>query len=381
MSTGLTTEIITDPAVLERERAGWDAVAVSSGRPYCSPGWALPWWSAVRPPDAELRAVAVRDGSRLVGMAPFYVSRDRFGITTWRLLADITSSYVEPVAEQGRRTAVAAAIAGALRDADRDVDVLSFATVPRTGGWPALLREQWPGRPPTLTPVKFSQAPYVDIPAGGYDGWLAGLTGKSRKNVRAAQREFARSGGTFRRATTPDEIAAALDDFVRLHLDRWQERGGSDALTPAVVTMLRDAGRLMDPDRLQVWTADVAGEAIGSAVIVAAGAEMHSWLGGFDERWSRCSPSMVVAVETIRHAADAGFRRLSLGPGASAWKYRLATGDEPLESVDLLPFGRRSPYVRLCRSPYRFYRLAADRTPPVVKQRIRASAGLLRRPA
>jgi CelD/BcsL family acetyltransferase involved in cellulose biosynthesis len=185
----------------------------------------------------------------------------------------------------------------------------------------------------------------------------------------------------LRRATTRDEIDAALDDFVRLHLERWQQRGGSDALTPGVVAMLRGAGRLLDPARLQVWTADVAGKAIGSAVIVAAGGEMHSWLGGFDERWARCSPSLVIAVETIRHAAEAGYRRLSLGPGTSAWKYRLATGDETLESVDLLPIGPRFPYVRLRQSPYRLYRLAADRTPPAVKQRIRASAGLLRRSA
>jgi CelD/BcsL family acetyltransferase involved in cellulose biosynthesis len=380
MSGRLSTEIITDLDTLERQRAGWDALAVAAGRPYCAPGWQLPWWSAVRPPDAELRAIAVHDCSGLVGMAPFYLTRDRFGITTWRVLADVNSSFAEPIAAPGRRAEVAAAIALALRRADRPVDVLSLHAVPQAGGWAGLLRTQWSGRPPALAPVRTKSAPYVDLGADGYDGWLGRLSGKHRKNVRAAQRELARQGGTVRRAGSPDEIDTALDDFVRLHLGRWQDRGGSAALSPAVIAMLHGAGRLLDPARLQVWTADIAGEAVGSAVILAAGAEAHCWLAGFDERWARCSPTLVLTVEAIRYAAETDLGRLSLGPGDSPFKDRLATGVDTLETVDLLPVGLRFPYVRLCQSPYRFYRLASNRTSPAMKQRLRAS-GLLRGPA
>lgn len=381
MSGQPSADVLTDLASVERERAGWDALAAAAGRPYCAPGWMLPWWSVARPAHAELRAVAVRDASGLIGFAPFYLTRDRLGITTWRPLADVSASYAEPLCAPQRRAEVAEAIAGALRRADRPVDVLALTKASADAGWAGLLAERWPGRRPTVAPVRSGQAPYVELTADGYDGWLAGLSGKSRKNVRAAQREFARCGGTFRRADTPGEVARALDDFVRLHLSRWDGRGGSEALPPAMVAMLREAGRQLDPARLQVWTADVGGEAVGSAVIVAAGAEMHSWLSGFDDRFARASPSLVLTVETIRYAATAGYRRLSLGPGTSAYKERLATGSEALESVELVPFGRRFPYVRLCRSPYRFYRLAARSTSPAMKQRLRGWAQPLRRPA
>lgn len=371
MALQLSTEILTDPAALAREWAGWDALAVAAGRPYCAPGWALPWWSAVRPPDAELRAVAVRDSTGLVGMAPFYVTRDRLGISTWRLLADVTSSYVEPVAARGRQAAVAAAVADALRGADLPVDVLSMAAVPQADGWASALRAQWPGWRPSLAPVASTRAPYVDLD-GDDDAWFAARSRNFRQQVRARQRDFAKAGGTFRLATTPDEVGAALDDFVRLHLDRWQERGGSSALSPAVVTMLGDVGRAFDPTRLQLWTADVGGVAVGTALFVAAGNEVHYWLGGFDEEWARCSPSLLLLVQAVRHAARSGYRRLSFGPGTGAYKYRMATGEETLVAVDLLPHGVRFPYVRLCQSPYRFYRLASNRTPQTVKRRLRA---------
>jgi hypothetical protein len=336
----LSAEILTDPAELERVRADWDAVAVAAGRPYCAPGWALPWWSAVRPPGAELRVIAVRDSSALVGMAPFYLTRDRLGITTWRLLADVTSSFAEPVAIPGRRAAVAAAVAAALRNADRNVDVVSFRTVPQADGWAALLREQWPGRPPTLTPVRSTRAPYVDIPDGGYDGWLAALSGKSRKNVRAAQREFVRSGGTLRRATTRDEIDAALDDFVRLHLERWQQRGGSDALTPGVVAMLRGAGRLLDPARLQVWTADVAGKAIGR----------RRRRDALLARRLRRTVGPLLAVAGHRRRDDPARRRGRVPPAVAG------AGDQRLE----VPAGHR-------RRDARVRRPASDRPPLPVR--------------
>jgi CelD/BcsL family acetyltransferase involved in cellulose biosynthesis len=372
MGERLRTEVLTEVAGLARLRAGWDALAVAAGRPYCAPGWALSWWSAARPPEAELRAVAVWDSDVLVGMAPCYVTRDRFGIATWRLLADVTSSFVEPLAAPGRRVEAGAAIARALRDADPDVDVLSMAAVPQAGGWAALLRREWAGWRPALAPVSTTRAPYIDVPDGGYDAWLSGRSTKFRKSLRARHREFARAGGTFRRAVTPDEVAAALDDFVRLHRDRWQDRGGSSALSPAVVDMLHQVARSLDPARLHLWTAEAGGTTVAAALFVAAGDEVHYWLGGFDQGWARYSPSLLVLVEAVRHTARSGYRRLSLGPGTGSYKYRVATGEETLVAVDLVPHGLRFPYVRLCQSPYRIYRLAANRTPPTLKRRLRA---------
>jgi CelD/BcsL family acetyltransferase involved in cellulose biosynthesis len=268
-----------------------------------------------------------------------------------------------------------------MRDADPGVDVLSMSAVPQADGWAALLRRSWAGWRPALAPVSTTRAPYVDLPAGGYDAWLSGRSRNFRQQVRARQRDFARAGGTFRRAETPDEIAAAVDDFVRLHLDRWEQRGGSNALSPEVVAMVHEVTHSLDPARLHLWTAAVDGVAVGTALLVAAGDEVHYWLGGFDEEWARCSPSLLLLVEAVRHAAQSGYRRLSLGPGTGSYKYRMATGEETLVAVDLVPHGVRFPYVRLCQSPYRFYRLAANRTPPAMKQRLRASAALLRGPA
>jgi CelD/BcsL family acetyltransferase involved in cellulose biosynthesis len=374
---GWSTEVISDPNDLERERGAWDALAVSASRPYSAPGWLLPWWSSVRPVGCEFRAVAVRDGADLVGLAPFQLNRERFGITTWRLIGDTTSSYLQPLARRAALEPVAAAIATALSRADRNVDVVSLAAVPSTSPWPELLRERWPGRRPQLCLVEKMRAPYVDIPDGGFDEWLGARSRNFRQQVRRRRREVIRRGGQLRQANSPAEMATALEDFQRLHRKRWDQRGGSHALTPGVVAMLRQAGKLLPPTRLRILTAEVDGVAIGAALFLAAGSEMHYWLGGFDDDWSSCSPSILLLVEAVRYAADAGYRRVSLGPGAQPYKYRLATGEDQLAWIDLVPHARRYPYVRVCQAPYRLYRLASNRTPPRMKQGIRSSVGSL----
>jgi CelD/BcsL family acetyltransferase involved in cellulose biosynthesis len=101
---------------------------------------------------------------------------------------------------------------------------------------------------------------------------------------------------------------------------------------------------------------------------------MHFWVGGFNEAWGALSPSILLLVEAVRHAAENGHHRVSFGPGAQPYKYRLATGEERLDWVDLLPVNRRYPYVRVVQSPLHFYRLAARNTSPRVKRQLRWAA-------
>src|SRR3712207_9034472 len=68
--------------------------------PYCAPGWLLPWWKHVAPEGAVLRIVSVRDGDRLVGIAPFYAVRRRARVCVWALLAGDITSRIEPRSEE-----------------------------------------------------------------------------------------------------------------------------------------------------------------------------------------------------------------------------------------------------------------------------------------
>ncbi|SDF22840.1 Acetyltransferase involved in cellulose biosynthesis, CelD/BcsL family [Blastococcus fimeti] len=373
---GLRARVLADGAALEQEREGWDALAVAAGRPYSAPGWALPWWRSARPPGSELAVVTVHEGSALVGLAPCYVGRTRSGLTTARLVADVDASYSEPLATAARRRDVAAAVASAL--ADRDVDVLSLENVPADSPWPDLLRETWPGRRPHLAAVSTVGAPCVDLPPGGPEAWFEGRSRNFRQQVRRRRREFGRLGGRLEVARTHDDALAGLREFVRLHHGRWANRGGSQALHGSMPLMLQRAVEELGPGRLQVWTATADGDTVAAALFVAAGPEMHYWLGGFDEAWAPLSPSLLLLVAAVLRAPEFGCRRISLGPGVQPYKARMATGEDELVRLDLLPRTRRYPYVLLRQAPYRLRRVVANHTPPETRQRLRQATERLR---
>ena len=371
-------EVLSDLRQLEQTAGAWDALAVETSHPYCAPGWALPWWSLARPPRAKLRAVALRDGLDLVGLAPLYLCRDVVGIVRAHLLADTASSYIEPLVKPELSETMALAIATVLSSAGARADVLSLGPIPRSSPWPALLTRSWPGRQPQLSLVKSMNAPYVDIPIGGFDDWLGSRSANFRQQVGRRRRGFIKRGGSFVRASSADEVRLALEDFVRLHALRWNQRGGSQALTEPIAHMLQAATNRLDPRRLQLWTAHLGDFAIGSALFVTAGSEVHYWLGGFDDTYGHLSPSLLLLVECIRHAGEEGHCKLVLGPGAQPYKYRLATGEDILDWIDIVPHNGRYPYVRLCQSPYDLYRYISTRTPPRLKTWLRSSvAGVL----
>jgi CelD/BcsL family acetyltransferase involved in cellulose biosynthesis len=370
----VTSEIVSGVDRLERIRQSWDALAETTARPYCAPGWALPWWEHVRPAGGELMSVALTAGADLVGFAPFHVTRDRWGNHTWTVLGGDSGSYAEPLSTARHRRDLAEAITAAMTAGDRPADIVSLRGIPHDSPWPRLLRDAWPGARPRTAQVAAMPAPFVDLPSGGYDEWFAGRSSNFRQQVRRRQREFLRRGGTFRMAGSAAEVAAGLEEFERLHTHRWAARGGSRALTAPVSLMLRQVGAVLGPSRLQVWTAELDGRSVGSAVFLAAGDEVHYWLGGFDDTSSELSPSLLLLVEAVRQAAEAGCRRLSLGPGAQPYKSRLATGEDQLVWVDLLPVSPRLPRVLLCQAPYRLHRVAATRISPRGKQRLRSVA-------
>ena len=154
----INTSVIEQRPVLGEATSSWDALTIASSRPYCAPGWMLPWWDHLRPERSTLRSVTVGRDSELIGLAPLCLSTDRWGIVTGHLLGHDTSSYSEPLALRGRERQLAAAVTSVLSGRGERIDVLSFSGIPNDSPWPRLLQETWPGRRPRLALVSTMQA-------------------------------------------------------------------------------------------------------------------------------------------------------------------------------------------------------------------------------
>ncbi|HEV2075616.1 MAG TPA: GNAT family N-acetyltransferase [Thermoleophilaceae bacterium] len=374
----LTGKVLDSPAATAPYRAAWDELAVQVGRPYCAPGWCLAWWGRMAGPRSVLRVVAVLDDGELVGIAPLCAQPPgAAGLGRYQLLAADVSARAEPLARPGRRAEVAEVLAETLCRMRPRLATLSLQAAPLDSTWPALLADGWPGRhAPWVHRSRLVRAPALDLPEEGFEAWIRSKSRNFRQQMRRARRALEAQGATFHVLTDERALVAELPAFARLHRARWRDRGGSQAMRPGAEAALATAAtELSALDRMRLVTVRMRGETISSQLFVTAGGLASYWLGGFDERWSAQHPSMVALVEGVADAIERGDRHLDLGPGPQTYKYRLADGEDLLETVTLVPVSTRYPLTRLAFGPQQAKAAAAEHLPPGPQARLRSVLG------
>ena len=141
---GRSVSVIEDLAQLARLTGEWDELAVRAGRPLAAPGWLLAWWRNMAPAGARLRTVAVHDGDRLVGLAPFFATRVRT-VVIYRPLGSAMAIRGTLLADAGREQEVARAVADALAEASPRPAAIHLDQLDVGSPWPGLLAARWPG--------------------------------------------------------------------------------------------------------------------------------------------------------------------------------------------------------------------------------------------
>jgi len=336
-------ELVEDVERLAALTPEWDALATACELPQASPAWVLAWWRHVAPERALPRSVAVRDGERLVGLAPFYVETGG-GRVDYRLPGIEIAARLAPLALPGREWEVAEAVAGALAGADPRPDALRFEGTPLDAHWLTALRDGWPGplRPPLRIP-QVEGNPMLALEAASFEEWLAGRSSNFRQQMRRLQRRFEQAGGVSRLATR-DSLAADAAALTRLHTMRWDGRGHSNLVDlgerfSAFVTDLGE--RLLDEDRFALRVLELDGEPICAQLFVAAGGTVLFVNGGWDERHAAMKPSLLCLLDAVEQAYAQGLRRVDLGVGVQSYKLRFADGSAPLGwGVLMAPHGR-----------------------------------------
>ncbi|MGH2754721.1 MAG: GNAT family N-acetyltransferase, partial [Actinomycetota bacterium] len=216
-------------------------------------------------------------------------------------------------------------------------------------------------------------APVLQLRATSFDDWFAGKSSNFRQQMRRGRRKLEEEGAVFRMSRDVDELARDLQAFAELHHSRWDERGGSRALSPAVEVMLLEAGRTMlSSGGFRLWSLEIAGRIVSSHLFLAAGGEVAYWLGGFDEQWAAQKPSMQVLLEAVRHAWASGDERVDLGGGGQDYKYRFTDQREMLEWSTIVPPGLRYQATRVSLSTVRVRRKLVSKLGPRAQARLRA---------
>jgi CelD/BcsL family acetyltransferase involved in cellulose biosynthesis len=314
-----------------------------------SPTWAATWWEVFGGVDGRsLRLGLVRDGGRLVGLAPF-VARTHWygGALPFRRIElvgtgepredEICSEYVGVLAAGGEEHAVAEAVATALaRGQFGAFDEVCLPAMNAGTPMPEALAGALRQRGLDVTIVAEADAA-IAVLQPTWDAWLATLPGRRRYVVTRSLRDFDRwAGGTARVevVTTEADLERAREALVELHEARWSrsERAhGAFRSARFREFHARVMPRLLKEGALDLSVLSAHGRPVGVLYAIRwAGRVAYYQSGRRVDLPDGVRPGIVLHAHAIRRAIDAGCREYDLLGGSSQFKRTLAQGSRTL---------------------------------------------------
>jgi CelD/BcsL family acetyltransferase involved in cellulose biosynthesis len=304
----------------------WDELfrADPAATPFSSPGWARVWWPHWAG-AAEPWIVTVREGDRLVGLAPLVAARRG----PFRVLAELgrpPSNYWCVLADPAVRPAVDSAVSAEIRARAGDWHALLIGGLPPGSGFEQALRDAGL-RVRVRRPTPY---PGIELP-GSFDDYLATISRKRRKDLRRHLRQLDDGRVELRVVTEPAELRPAIDRWQDIRVRWWSSRG--KAMDPEhASTRFRDFMRdlvvaLVPAGLAEVWELRHEGDVVGVEVNLTDDRSYYSWMGAYEPAVSRLGLGKLAIAESIRRSIAVGRTYYDLMVGDEEYKYEYGATD------------------------------------------------------
>lgn len=251
--------------------------------------------------DDRTRWVVVEDGDGPLAVLPFVLGVRRIGPLRLRVLAN-DRGLDAMVAARARPADLRAAVLGALaRDGD-PVDVLSLNGMRPHSGF---LRLAAAGPSGLRAEAQHGGNSIIDTRLPG-DEWFAASGRNLRASLRKARNRFTRRGAmTIADARTPDEVAAAFDDFVAVEATGWKAESEALANSP-VDRALHHHLLLACAADGRAWARTLRLDERPAAVQlgIVAGRTLALLKVAYDDELADLSPSNLLMADLVRACCD-----------------------------------------------------------------------------
>lgn len=182
---------------------------------------------------------------------------------------------------------------------------------------------------------------YLPLRDDSYDAYLAGLPAKRRYDLRRLERR-AGGAGTFDCrvfSPQPGELNRWLDTVFDLEARGWKGARGSAILcNPAMEHFFRSfCDHACRDGYLRLAMLSLQGNI--AAVMIGAELGLRFWVFkiGYDDRWARYSPGLLMINQTVKYAFDRGLETYEFLGSNEAWIH-LWSGKDNVRSKFLLAF-------------------------------------------
>ncbi|HEU5485272.1 MAG TPA: GNAT family N-acetyltransferase [Microlunatus sp.] len=303
--------------------------------PFCAPEWVEGWYEAFTAP-ADRFLFTVREGDRLVAVAPFF----RSGVAAARLKnarrlqlvgAGQGGSLLELpqiLALPGQEREAQRAVVAHTLTADTGADWVETSMTPAM----AWFEPQWvtgSGRSAAFHRQQVSRACVV-VPLDG--SWLttrSGLKRNVKESLRRSKNRIAKDGRPWAVHQHTDDLdTVVVDRFLDLHRSRAQQEGSTSTHPDAFADPVRRAmlravlPRLGRKGRARMLELELGGAVVAAQLVLHAPGLTYIHSSGFIADVWDLGPVTFLQGEAISAAADRGERWINMSPGPNVAKLR-----------------------------------------------------------
>jgi CelD/BcsL family acetyltransferase involved in cellulose biosynthesis len=321
-------ERFSDWGALGIGETGWNRLVERCRAPVPFATWQFQtaWFRAFAP--GPLHLLAAQDGAgEWAGILPLYETSTADGPVLRLVGGTDVADYLDLIALAGREEEVWKAMLPALADLPwRSVDL---RPVPAASATPGLVASLAASAGLACRVDVEDRCPLIDLPET-WDGYLAGLSGKDRHELRRKLRRAEAGQPRVEVARTPAAMAVLMDGFVALH--RRSKVGKARFMDDSMEAFFRELGSLWAAAGLAaLWMLWLEERPAAALFCLEQAGSVSLYNSGFDPEARALSPGVVLIARTIEDAIARGFRRYDFLRGEEPYKYGF--GAVPTEVV------------------------------------------------
>ena len=180
----------------------------------------------------------------------------------------------------------------------------------------------------------------VRLDEAGYDGWYAerrASQGKFFKDKERARRSMEAELGALR-VERGLRDPALLDWLIGLKRDQYRRTGRHDIFAcgwtaDLLHALLKEEGDSFGASMAGLWAGD---RLAALEYSLHGGDQYHFWFPGYDPELARCSPGILLSMDTMRLASELGYRTFDFGFEGEHYKKYFCNGSRTVREALVL---------------------------------------------
>ncbi|HEY7532595.1 MAG TPA: GNAT family N-acetyltransferase [Nitrospiraceae bacterium] len=313
--------------------------------------WLAAWWEHFSV-GRTLAVATVRCQTRLLGLAPFFIQRKRFGglmpHQSLQLLGTglVGSDYLDVVIRRGHESEVSRSLAEYY---ERQRLVMTLSHLPAKGHLAAGLVNELAQGGWAVHCSTIEVCPHIPLKGRTWESYLTGLGSQHRYNFNRRLKNFLKQGTLVLDVVEKEEQRQeALRTLIDLHNLRWDERGGSETMQSPVMQAFHDdfTRVALKKGWLRLFVLRLNDRPIGALYGLLYARRFYFYQSGFDPAFRQHSVGLVTMGLAIKQAILDGAEDYDLLHGTENYKFLWAKDSSELIRLHLYP---PSLGGRLCR--------------------------------